>query len=416
MLMARKNLDQPVGAPKNVLIKFNERIANKYRAGLSFNYLSQYIGQENLQQSINEFVAYAGEHQTDVNQLRQTIATHTDKNLDWFYNIIINSRKIIDYKFSSLSKTKDEVSFTLKNRTNVKVPIPVYGIKDKQIVFKHWIDEVKKDSVYTFPRNEAEKIVINYKNEVPEYNRRNNSKSLSSFSVVNKPVKFIFLKDLEDPYYNQVIYVPTLQYNLYDGFITGMRFHNKTILDKPLTFDITPSYSTQSHNLTGTFSLAANQMNRDKNLFAVKYGVGGDFFHSAPDAYYSKINPYIVFRIRDSDYRDNKKQIIQFRQIYVDREKSAFITNTYAGSYSIFNARFNSTRTEITKHLSYGGEVQLASKFGKVTGEISFRRLFDNNRQLSLRWYAGAFISNSTNSNYFNFALDRPTDYLFDYN
>ena len=34
MLMARKNLDQPLGDPKNSLIKFNEKIASKYRAGL----------------------------------------------------------------------------------------------------------------------------------------------------------------------------------------------------------------------------------------------------------------------------------------------------------------------------------------------------------------------------------------------
>ena len=30
MLMARKNLDQPLGDPKNTLIKFNEKIASKY--------------------------------------------------------------------------------------------------------------------------------------------------------------------------------------------------------------------------------------------------------------------------------------------------------------------------------------------------------------------------------------------------
>jgi hypothetical protein len=32
-----------------------------------------------------------------------------------------------------------------------------------------------------------------------------------------------------------------------------------------------------------------------------------------------------------------------------------------------------------------------------------------------LRLYAGIFMYNKTDSNYFSFALDRPTDYLFDY-
>ena len=84
MLMARKNLDQPLGNPKNTLIKFNEKIASKYRAGLSFNYLSEYIGEQNLKQSIREFVAFATKNPADVTKLKTTIATHTNKDLSWF--------------------------------------------------------------------------------------------------------------------------------------------------------------------------------------------------------------------------------------------------------------------------------------------------------------------------------------------
>jgi hypothetical protein len=41
--MARKNWIS-LGGPKNSLIKFNEQIASKYRAGLSFRYLDKYLG------------------------------------------------------------------------------------------------------------------------------------------------------------------------------------------------------------------------------------------------------------------------------------------------------------------------------------------------------------------------------------
>jgi hypothetical protein len=44
MLMARKNSRSALGDPKNSLIKFNEQIASKYRAGLSFRYLDKYLG------------------------------------------------------------------------------------------------------------------------------------------------------------------------------------------------------------------------------------------------------------------------------------------------------------------------------------------------------------------------------------
>ena len=40
--------------------------------------------------------------------------------------------------------------------------------------------------------------------------------------------------------------------------------------------------------------------------------------------------------------------------------------------------------------------------------------MFDDNRQLNLRVFAGTFIHNKTTDDYFDFGLDRPTDYLFE--
>jgi hypothetical protein len=416
MLMARKNLDQPLGDPKNTLIKFNERIASKYRAGLSFNYLQQYIGEEQLNAAITEFITLASKEQTDDLKFRDIIQSKTDKDIDWFFNIIIDSRKTIDYKFDKVTKTNETVSFQLKNKTGVSVPIPVYGVKKREVVFKEWINVVKEDSTYSFPRKNADKIVINYKNEVPEFNQRNNWKSLKPFSLTNKPIKFIFLKDLEDPFYNQIVYLPTLDYNFYDGVIAGMRFNNKTLLDRPINFDVNPSYSTKSQSLTGSFSLAVNQFRRESNLFNIRYGISGDYFHYAPDASYQRLNTSVNLRIREYDYRDNHRQSINFRNIYVNREKSAIVNSTFEGSYSVFNARYVNSKTEITKHFGFLTDLQIANKFGKVAGEISYRRLYDDNRQINLRLYVGKFIYNSSNSDYFDFALDRPTDYMFDYN
>jgi hypothetical protein len=91
------------------------------------------------------------------------------------------------------------------------------------------------------------------------------------------------MKDLEDPYYNQVLYVPTLTYNLYDGFSPGMRLHNKTILDKPFTFDVNPAYSTKK-----SFSGSVFVVNQNYTaLYNVRYSLSV-YFHYAPDAAYLK--------------------------------------------------------------------------------------------------------------------------------
>lgn len=152
MLMARKNLDQELGAPKNYLIKFNEQIASKYRAGLSLRFLDNYSENNAVRKSINEFYTQNNAQQTSEVSFRNILTQQTPKEIDWFFKTVIHSRDIIDYKFNKVRKTNDSIQFSLKNKTGVTVPIPVYGIKNGEIVFKKWLEPADKDSVFSFER------------------------------------------------------------------------------------------------------------------------------------------------------------------------------------------------------------------------------------------------------------------------
>ena len=222
------------------------------------------------------------------------------------------------------------------------------------------------------------------------------------------------MKDLEDPVYNQILYVPTLEYNLYDGFLPGMRLHNKTILDKPFIFDFNPTFSTKTKNFSGKGFLYVNHYIRSGNLYEMKYLLNGHYLHYAPDAYYTKINPTLIMRFRPDDFRDNEKSMLMLKYILVNKEKSNFTTAENTENYGIFNTKFINSKTEITHHFNIIGDIQFSKSFGKLSSEFQYRKLFDNNRQLNIRMFAGTFIYNNNTSNYFDFGLDRPSDYLFE--
>ena len=416
MLMARRNLDQPLGAPKNSLIKFNEQIASKYRAGISLRFLDDYLENNAVENSIRELYKKSTAATIYKSDFENLLKSNTAKNISWFFNTIINSRTIIDYKFSNVIKTKDSITFSVKNRTGAPIPIPIYGTKKGEIVFKQWLDIDACDSTFTIPRSNIDKIILNLKNQVPEYNLRNNWYKLEGFFPNNRPVKFAFMKDLEDPYYNQILYVPSIGYNLYDGLTPGLRLHNKTILEKPFIFDINPSYSTKSNNFSGSGVFAANHYFRNSTLYSARYSFSGSYFHYAEDATYLKLNPTIQLRIREPNFRDNRKQLILFRQVVVNKEKSALVIDNSPNNYSVFDARYINTKTEVTNHFNFASNIQVSSNFGKITSELEYRKLFEDNRQINLRFYAGTFLYNKTQSDFFSFALDRPSDYLFDYN
>ena len=84
MLMARKNLDQPLSSPKNTLIKFNEKIASKYRAGLSLRYLDSYLENDIVPNSIQQFLVLNNTQQTSSKDFETILTANSSKKIDWF--------------------------------------------------------------------------------------------------------------------------------------------------------------------------------------------------------------------------------------------------------------------------------------------------------------------------------------------
>ncbi len=414
LFMARKNLDQPLSSAKDSLIRFNEKIASKYRAGLSLNYLDHYLENNAVEKTLQDFYALNGKQLTNAEDFQKTLQQQTPKDLSWFFTSVIGTRDLIDYTFKHVSKTKDSITFTIKNRTGTTVPIPVYGLKNKQVVFKQWFENIRKDSTFTVSRQDADKIVLNYKNEVPEYNRRNNWKSMRSFLGNNRPFKFVLFKDIEDPDSNQIIYVPSITYNLYDGLSPGIRFGNRTLLNKPFLYDVNPVYSPNTGSLRGLASISYNQFMRDSRLFFVRYGISSSYFNYAQDAAFLRVNPNISLNFRDSDMRKNDRQSLIFRYNAVQKQESKIVLDNTLENYSIFNVKYITSKQELVHYFNFITDTQFSNSFGRVSTEINYRRLFNNNRQFNFRLFAGSFLYDRSSSNTFYFGVSKINDYLFE--
>ena len=85
--------------------------------------------------------------------------------------------------------------------------------------------------------------------------------------------------------------------------------------------------------------------------------------------------------------------------------------------YNVFNVKYSYSNPNFLKHLTASLDYQLSDKFSKVSITAEYRKLFTNNRQINLRFFSGAFLYNDAGPTIISVSLlDRPTDYLFDYN
>ncbi len=225
-----------------------------------------------------------------------------------------------------------------------------------------------------------------------------------------------FLKDAEDPYYNQLFYTPVYRYNYYDGLVLGLAVSNKTILRKNFLYKLTPSYSTKSKSFSGSYSFLYEYLPEDTKVNKFSFGVVGSNYHYARNLTYNTIRPFAYLEFRRKSLRDVGSNAIAASYTLVDREKLPTQTeNLETYNYKVFSLRYGYSKPEIINDFRFSTELQISSKFSKLSLTARYRKLTDTNRQFDFRFFTGAFISNNTTSNFFNFALDRPSDYLFQY-
>ncbi|MFP2995010.1 metalloprotease [Spongiivirga sp. MCCC 1A20706] len=419
MFMARKNLDQPLTTSKDSLIKFNYQIGNKYKSGLGLIYLDDYLNNDQVDTFIKEFFKNHQSKPTTGEEFENELTAIATKDIQWYFDEYVATRKKIDYKIKKIKKRGDSLDVVIKNKTGSKAPISLFSLKKDSVINKYWFKDITDKQVVTIPKEDATKLVLNYDKTVPEINKRDNWKTLGGLFSNNKKLSFKFFKDAEDPDKNQIFYVPEIAFNVYDGLSPGLRFYNKPFLTKPFVYDIVPTYSTKEKALIGRAKLQYNQYLQEGNLFKIDYRFNVRRFHYAPSLFFTSITPSVSFNFRTDDFRDNKRQAIFFRFVNILRDRDASELALEADpDYSVFNARFIESSPGAINFKSWFADFQVANQFAKVSFNYEYRRLFTNNRQVTLRLFAGKFLYNdsqASSGNFFSFALDRPTDYLFDF-
>ncbi|WP_418636228.1 metalloprotease [Winogradskyella sp.] len=421
MEIARKNLDQPLTTSKDSLTKFNANIAGKYKAGIGLNYLDQFTDDIDLSQSITSFLKNNQLQPVTISDFETFITAETSKDIDWFFTDYVNTRKKIDFKIKSIKTTEDSIKLTLKNKRDNSMPISLFKLKNDSVIGKLWVENIKGTKTITLPKDSTEKFVLDHDNVIPEYNQRDNYKTLKGNFLNNKPLQFRLFKDIEDPNYNQVFFMPLVEFNnIYDGLTLGTKIYNKTILRKRLNYRFSPQYATKSRALTGSTSIFYTHNIENKNLFDITYGITAGYQSLGQDAFFTRIRPIITFQFRDdSNFRSNKIDQIMARYVSIDREFGEnAITVLDEPDYGVFNLRYTQSNPGIINYSKFNTDLQIADKFSKLSINYEFRQLTKSNRNINFRFFAGFFLENNSDpsSNYFSFALDRPTDYLFDLN
>jgi hypothetical protein len=414
-LSARSFLDQPLTTSVDSLSNFNRRIVNKYKAGLGFKYLKGYLGAPELNGAIKAFYQNKKLQKVSAEDFKTTITNRTTKDLSWFFGDYIQTNKKIDYTIKKTEIIGDSVKVTIKNKRNITVPVALYGLKNEEIKFKKWYSAIESTQVITLKNLGYKTFVLNYEQEYPEHNILNNRKSIKK-RLFNKPLKFSFIKDIQNPNYNQVFYQPSFDYNLYNGFILGLKLHNKPIIRRNLEVVFKPSYAFKSASINGMFSLKYNHYFEETSIYKIAYGLFGSTQHYAEGLSYNAFIPYVNLIFKRKSLRGLSRESITAKLVNIHKETTPRQPFKEEDSYSIFKLDYQYSNPDIIKEFRYRFSLEAAKNFSKLSLDLRYRALTAKDTQLDFRVFAGTFLNNSTTGDYFSFGLDRANDYLFELN
>ena len=409
---ARQFLDQALTTRADSLSNFNRKIVNKYKAGLGLQYLEGYVGDTILKESIKEYFQKNRLKTTTSFSFGDIISNKTDKDIAWFFGDYIQTNKKIDYTIDRARVINDSINIIIKNKRNITAPVALYGLKGDTIVMKKWVSNIEKSKELTIPKENITRLILNYEQLYPEYNYLNNAQDVSG-KLLEKPIRFTFFKDIESPNHNQIFYTPTFKYNYYDGAILGVKLSNKPLIPKNFEMSFSPAFATKSKSFAGSFSVAYNQFFEKSSIYNIGYGLSGSTQHYAPNLTYNALIPFVLVRFKRKSLRDAGKRTLIAKMINIDKESMPGMPKSPEDKYHVFNLAYNNNKPDIIKGISYRISAEYENTFSKIEGEYRYRKLTATNRQLDFRIFAGAFLHNNTEGDYFSFGLDKVNDYLF---
>ncbi|WP_128331888.1 aminopeptidase [Apibacter sp. HY039] len=415
--IATQNYDQPINEKYLELSNINQFIISGFKTGLSFNFLSEYLNDDNFQSSVRQLIDEKIGQKWQPEDLRNTLEKNSGVDLNWFFQNYINTNDRINFKILKFhSKNEDSIDIKIKNKTALPVPILISGEKKGEVVNQKWIFSTQKDSLYTFPKGNYNQLSINRNYLFPEINDNDNILNTEGVFKNRKRIQMKFYADVDNPNYNQIFYEPKLKWNDYDKFIIGLRFYNRSPFSRPFEYSIAPTYSTGTNSLTGSAVFNYNY-DMEKGLFRrIALSSGYNYYHYDKNLSYKKYSAGLglIFKKRP---RSEINQVIGLSFNSVDRERNPnkFTNSNDYSQYNLLDISYTYSDKKVINEWSGKLDFQHSNLFNKVSSEIYYRHEYAPNKKITLRFFGGYFLNNKSNSTYFDFGIDHITDYSFNY-
>jgi hypothetical protein len=404
-LKARINHDQPVDLHSTAYTMINYGTMVYYKSALIFNQLEKYLGKEKFDEIMQEYYAAWQFKHPYPDDFKKIVKKKTGKDMEWFFNDLLSSDDILDYKVRGLKKTRTGYKVALKNLGKVDSPLPLSAVKDGEIYQTKYFNGFRKDTTIDFETKEADKFVLDANHNTIDLYRKNNHIETRGLFKKAGPLQVKFLGTIEEEHRTQLMYLPVIGANTNDKFMAGIAVYNNVFPPSRFHYMVMPMYSTGLEKLAGSANFIYSYY-PTKVFQEVKLGVKMRGF-----AGFEKISPGIEFTIMPQSYKSSPVQKINFGYHYISVNKSAL--PLYPPEYKIINGAYTLENKKWLVDYRFKSEINSnIDNFLSWENSFDFSYKYAPKAYIDGRLYHGQFLMNDNVPGAFQFGLSGSTDYL----
>lgn len=412
----RNDFDQKIASDFDELSNMNQLIVSKIKAGLAFHFLADFLGKDQFETYLKKFIESEKSKNITAASLQAFLEEKSNQKLDWFFDELLYDNSKIDFAISGVKNKGGETLVKIKNKKRNQLPFRISAYRNDSLLVEKWGLNANRKFETAIPGGNYDEIRVNGKDVYPEFNLKNNY--FRPGKLFNRKLKVGVFKDIDMPGYTQLFVRPKFNWNNYDKFLLGFRLDNRSLLPQRFSFIVKPQYSSGEKELVG--SLSARYKIFVNQGFLDQINLNGGFVtqHFDEDLAYEKYFGGISFRVR-KQARTLKQHSLysSFEGVRRDLPENPSLKEMELRHYNLFNFGYAYWMPHLIHERRAFVNFQISNKFSKLSAEYYYRWQFTSKKRLGVRLFAGFFLKqNLNNTDFYDFGLDRITDYTYRYN
>lgn len=437
LISAKTKDDQPIEAPAYDYTELNYGGIVYGKTALAFDYLMNYLGEKKMDELMQLYFETWKFKHPQPEDFKKIFSENAGKDMSWFFDDLINSTKKLDYKIAFAHQNGDGTwDIGVKNNGGIKGPVFIQGVKDKKLVGDLNYNGFLGKQALTFPKSEIDYFKIDFNENMPEINQKNNTIRTRGLFKRVEPLRLQFLGSFNNPTKTQLFWTPVMAWNNYNKWMLGAAFYNSLLPRKAFEFELLPMFSFGTENLAG-YGHASYTWYTNSHIFhhiqlgttATRYAYANHPF----DLHFNKLAPELIIEFRQKRPRSLYKNTLKYRFIYISRDEvhtEHYVDLGSSGAtYTTFMKRivtarnFNDLVYTLSKNdpiqpFSLDANLQQGDDMCKASLTFSYTYKFKKtNKGIEVRAFAGSFLDDK-NAGPYRFRTSGQTgiqDYLYDH-